>query len=311
MTDIVETDDLDAFEQEFFEQAKSEDAPKQEQKTDEVDGEDTPKLEEDVKPTPDEASEDDESDDEKREEKPKNRAQARITELANSKRDLEKQLADALAKLENATPKVEEKVEAALVRPTADDKDADGNEKYPLGEFDPQFILDLADYAIETKTAAKDAEKQVQAKEQEALAAREELDVKWQTQLETVPEKYEDYFEKTAELESAFRDLDPNYGEYLATTIMGMDAGVDVLYYLSENIDEAVRITGLGPVGATIALGKIEARFDKTEEKIKAPRLSKAPEPAPKNKGTAATSNVSPDTDDLDAFEKQFYSKKS
>lgn len=301
----AETDDLDAFEQEFFGTAKPEEKPAEVGKEEEVSGEDAPKLEDDDSKTPDEASEDDKSDDEKREEKPKNRAQERITELARRN----KELAEELEKFKAATPKVEEKVVTAVVRPTPDDKDADGNEKYPLGEFDPQFILDLADYAVETKTAAKEAEATEKAKEQQALAAREELDTKWANQLETVPEKYEDYFEKTAELESAFRDLDPAYGEYLATTIMGMDAGVDVLYYLSENIDEAVKITQLGPVGATIALGKIEARFDKTEEKTKAPRLSKAPEPAPTNKGTAATSSVRPDTDDLDAFEKQFFKK--
>jgi hypothetical protein len=303
----AETDDLDTFEKEFFGTATPEEKPAEAVKEEEVSGEDTPKLENDGSETPDEASEDNKSDDEKREERPKNRAQERITELARRN----KELAEELEKFKTAAPKVEDKEKAvpAVVRPTPDDKDADGNEKYPLGEFDPQFILDLAGYAVETKTAAKDAEAQAKAKEQEALAARVELDTKWANQLETVPEKYEDYFEKTAELESAFRDLDPNYGEYLATTIMGMDAGVDVLYYLSENIDEAVRITSLGPVGATIALGKIEARFDKTEDNKKAPRLTKAPDPAPANKGSAATSQARPDTDDLDAFEKQFYKK--
>lgn len=300
----ADTDDLDVFEKEFYGTAKPEDTPVPEQKAEEVGGEDAPKPE--AEETPDESSEDIKSDDEKREEKPKNRAQERITELANKNRELQQEL-EALKK---AAPEKEEVVKTEVVRPTPDDKDADGNEKYPLGEFDPQFILDLADYAVETKTQAKEVEAAIKAKEQEALAAREELDVKWQTQVETVTEKYEDYHEKTAELEGAFRDLDPAYGEYLATTIMGMDAGVDVLYYLSENIDEAVRITKLGPVGATIALGKIEARFDKTEETKKAPRLSKAPDPAPTNKGTATTSALRPDTDDLDAFEKQFYNLK-
>jgi hypothetical protein len=52
--------------------------------------------------------------------------------------------------------------------------------------------------------------------------------------------------EKAVELEDTFRDLDPSYGKYLATTIMSLDYGPHVLDYLADNPDEARNIVASG-----------------------------------------------------------------
>ena len=92
-----------------------------------------------------------------------------------------------------------------------------------------------------------------------------------------------------------------------------MDHGPDVLYYLSNNVDEARKIVESGPQKATLSLGYLNGKFaDVESEKRKArPKASNAPPPPPKNKGSSrAFAEVPDDTDDLDAFSKKLFSKK-
>ena len=111
-----------------------------------------------------------------------------------------------------------------------------------------------------------------------------------------------------------FSGLDKQYGDFLAQAIMSMDNGPDVLYYLAENKDEAKRIVESGATKAVISLGRLEARFDTSEETKPTPRqkVTKAPTPPQHlNKGSAAVKQaVTPDTDDLDAFEAEFFKKR-
>ena len=136
----------------------------------------------------------------------------------------------------------------------------------------------------------------------------------WQGKLEDAIEtKYPDMLERNLELQETFVDLDPDYGSYLANVIMSMDRGTDVLYYLGSNIEEAKAIAAMGPTRATIALGRIEARFTDSEEPepVKKVKVSKAPvPPATLNKGGSATMPVSHDTDDLEAFERKLFSRR-
>ena len=91
---------------------------------------------------------------------------------------------------------------------------------------------------------------------------------------------------------------------------MSMDKGPDVLYYLSSNPDEAKEIVNSGAQKATIALGRIEARFldDETDTKTVKQKVSKAPVPPPKNKGSSATKmslDATSDNVNLDALAKE------
>src|SRR3546814_4807298 len=96
-----------------------------------------------------------------------------------------------------------------------------------------------------------------------------------------------DLKEKGEELIENFTDLDEAYGEYLSSTLMSMEYGPDVLYYLASNPEEAKKIVNSGPQKASIALGRLEARFmdeDKPQQKVR-PKVSNAPEPPPTNRG--------------------------
>lgn len=241
--------------------------------------------------------------------------QKRINQLLEKER-LQRERADKaeaeLAKREAlAEPKPTKQVDDKA--PRADDKNEDGTDKYPLGQFDEAFQEDRFNYMVEKSLAEQKAALEQQAQEAEIRRSQEALNQAWTEKLDPARERYPDFQEKGEELLDTFAGLDQEYGQYLTTTIMGMEYGPDVLYHLSNNLAEAERIVKLGPLGATIALGRLEAQFtlDDQEEKPKPrPKVSKAPAPPPRNKGSnAAVAEVADDTDDLDAFSVKLFKK--
>lgn len=319
-------DDLDLFSKDFFgqndpapdkESANSED---QENEEVEVKEDRDASNEEDVDSEVD--TDEDEKDDEEEEveEKPKprkNRAQERINELTKQAREAERRVeeyAQKLKQIEEAQEAKPEKVDAVTQGPDPEDKNEDGTDKYPLGEFDPSYIRDLTKFTLAEERKALQAEEAKKKEEAEAQEFKQKLNESWNQKLAPAQERYPDFHEKGENLDPVFESIDQRYAEYLAATIMEMDHGPDVLYYLAGNVDEAHKIVGMGPTKATIALGRIEAKFaDHEQEKAKArPKLSKAPTPPEHlNKGSAAAV-IEPedDTDDLDAFAKKFFTKK-
>ncbi len=318
------SDDLDAFSDTFFGQKeatpepasseKQEDAPKE---TDASETNDDTHVEEED--NLDDTETDDDSDGEdKGEEKPepkpkKSRAAERIEELNKKYRETErlvKELQEQL-KVKNEPPAPKQEVE--VKRPSPTDQNEDGTDKYPLGEFDPAYIRDDLKFDFDQERKAREVEAAEKSKQSEVEAARTELQNEWNGKLGTAQERYPDFHEKGEALQETLQDVDQGYGEYLATTIMQMEYGPDVLYYLASNPDEARKIVDAGPLKATIALGRLESKFAvANEEKQKArPKVSNAPTPPPTNKGSAVTvPEVPADTDDLDSFEKVFFKKK-
>lgn len=307
----VDNTDLDAFNDLFH----GKEAPKPEDdgpKDEAVDENDAPIEQEETQ------TDDEEDTDLVEEDKPKplNRTQKRINQLLEAERLAKEEVARLKAELEKrhkeeAPKPAPTQIDASAPHP--DDKNEDGSDKYPLGMFDEAYQEDRFNYKMEKSLAEQRAALEQQKQEAEAQRAQEALANSWNEKLEPARERYPDFTEKGEELLDTFAGLDKQYGEYLTTTIMSMDHGPDVLYFLSNNIDEAERIVKLGPLGATIALGRIEARFDveDVEEKPKPrPKVSKAPSPPPTNKGSqAALPEVADDTDDLDAFSAKLFKK--
>lgn len=253
-------------------------------------------------------------------EKPKSKAEKRIEQLLEKARLAEERAIAAEARLterkEIEAPKV---VSTPVVKddkaPHPDDKNEDGTDKYPLGLFDEAFQDDRFNYKLEKSLEAQKAELAKQAQEQEIRQAQEALTKEWTDKLEPARERYPDFQEKGEVLLETFSAIPQEYGEYLTATIMSLDNGPDVLYFLSENIEEAQRIVNLGGTKAAIALGRIDARFEAdadAEEKPKPrPKVSKAPAPPPTNRGSsAALAEVPDDTDDLDAFAAKLFKKR-
>jgi len=333
----VDIDDLDALSSSLFgqkvedskpaEPASSEEPVKEE--AEETSGDDT-NTESDGDDTQEEETEGDESEEDSEDEeedateepapKPKrNRYQERITELVTARREAERRLAALEEQLNNPQNKEQAKTEAPtkaaeLRAPDPTEKNEDGTEKYPLGEFDPGYIRDLTRHTFEEMTRESQTKEAQTREAREAEEKANQLQTEWNTRLAPAQERYPDYQEQIATLEPLFTGVDESYGEYLAQTLMAMDHGPDVLYYLAQNIDEAQSIFALGAQRATLKLGRIDATFETSEQEQPQPkvkRVTKAPTPpAHQNKGSAgARPAVPPDTDDLDAFAATFFKR--
>jgi hypothetical protein len=246
----------------------------------------------------------------------KKTVQDRIDEVVrqreDTKRELERKLQEQRvefeAKLAALAPT---KAPTADAEPNPEALNEDGSPKYTLGEFDPAFIRDLTRHTLNTERAqaAQRSEQERQIEENRVRA--EALQSSWNTKLEAAKQTYPDLQEKAQPLLDSFGGLNQDYAGYLATVLQSMDHGPDVLYYLSTNPDEARAIVNSGAQKATLALGRIEAKFieDAAQKTLAKPRVSKAPPPPTASaRGTGGGGNsIAPDTDDLDAFASVFF----
>lgn len=325
----VQTDNLDDFSDLLF--GKATEAPPAEAEVDEPVSEiEDPSASDEENETLPEASAEDDSDgedgpaddvDEDEDEEPeevqkprKKSARERINELTAKARQAERDLEDLRRRLEERDVRQPEPAKDPIPSvtdgmPDPDELDAKGQLKYPMGEFDPLYIRDLSRFEFLQQAQAWEKDREEKEATRQRETAEQALLKNWDDKVADASERLSDFLPKVALLEDTFRGLDPQKGTYLATTIMAMDYGPDVLNYLADNIDEARNIVAAGPTQATIALGRIEAKFltpPKSDE-AKKKSVTKASAPPPANKGSSVAKAVSPDTDDLDAFEKQFF----
>jgi hypothetical protein len=314
-TPITDTTDLDAFSADFFGTAKP-DTPEVDPSNDDADtsSEDDTLATNEAEDTSEAQTDDNEVDDTPVEKPKKQTAQERISELTRARREAERRAEELQRKLEELqTPKSAPATEpepTVAGAPAPDDVNEDGTDKYALGEFDPAFIADLTRYNINKMYAEKEAEQQQKLAEKAQKQEAEQAVVEWEGRLQEAEKgDIPDIRDKTVTIVEEFSDLDTGYGDYLASVLMSMDKGTQVISYLADNLEEARAIVALGPQKATIALGRIEARFITPEQgKTVKPKVTTAPEPPKQfNRGAGGKFTVPDDTDDLDAFEAKFF----
>lgn len=320
----ADTDDLTAFETEFFK-------PTNHQKKEVLDQTDEPdepeEAPDDADPVEDanedatEGGEDtDEQDDGSEEEvdpepkkKPKRSAQERIDELTREKYE-ERRAADLkIAELEarlNLLDKPVQKEEPVVGRMPDGAPDPnglkDGLPVYPLGEFDPEYIRDLTRFTIKTEQDAADKFRKERDQQAQNDSVRQQAQLVWQGKLEEAQKEYPDIREKINSLEPVITGLDPNYGQYLVDVIMSLDNGPQVLRYCADNPKEAREIVSSGAAVATVKLGRLDALLSKAP--VEAKKVTRAPTPPARvTRGTSGQFSVPADTDDLEAFEREFF----
>lgn len=322
VTSVDNGDNLEDFEAEFYGTAKTvvEEPVEEDQEVDDLGDDDLPATDEEPE---DEAEDEDSEPEEEEEEEPKpqkkNSARERIEQLNKQLRETERREAEYARRIEALEAAIKEKAkeEQTPLReqlpssaPDPDAKDEKGEAKYPLGEFDPQYIADLTQHTIDERMKAAEAKR---AEEEEARYVRqqqEELANQWVSRLDEFEKEVPEVRDNIRELTDAFQSLDPGYGEFLAATLMSMDTGPQVMNYLSQNIGEAQKIVNSGPAAALLAFGRLETLFTKAEqrEERKEKKVSKAPAPPENlNRGSGGKFAVAIDTDNLDAFEKEFF----
>ena len=322
--EVTTTDDLDSFEAEFFGSGKAPvEQPVEETTEETVETEETNDNPVEVEDTIEEVNEEDEAEDDGTPPKQETRAEKRIRELNAKYREEERkriELEERIAKLEKPTTETPtdnktqpETNSDAPKAPHWDDEDENGNKKYPLGQFDPNFNADLVRFTVQEEqrqfeARQREAEQQKRIQEAERVAQEQ-----WEEKLAPALERYPDYVDKGQELINQFSDLEPAYGKYLTDTIRAIDNGPEVFYHLASNPELAKAIVARGPAAATVELGRLSALLDEgKEETPKTPtrtNITKAPTPPPTVRGRA-TPKVKNIDDNLDDFESVFFTKR-
>lgn len=313
-TQTDDTENLDTFSKDFFGQKPA--AAETKAEVEQEDDAEAGKVTETQDKDPNE-----EADAEFVEAPPKKKTvQDRIDELVKQREDVKRDSDQRIeqlrrefeAKIADLQPKQAKAPEVG--EPTAIDLNPDGTEKYPLGEFDPQFIRDLTRHTLQEESKKAYAKQEADTQVRQQQEAQQTLQTSWNGKVEAAKAEYPDIIEKGQALLNGFTNLPDEYAGYLSNVLMGMEKGADVLYYLSNNPQEAITIVNSGAQKATLALGRIEAKFlDADAQKQNAkPKVSKAsPPPAERSRGTnGAFVSVAPDTDDLKAFEAEFFRRK-
>ena len=149
-----------------------------------------------------------------------------------------------------------------------------------------EYVEALADWKVEQRLLA---EKQKTREE----ALKEEFRTKSQTHLERV-EKFSGEHDDFDEVVESVNHI-PISGP-VQDVILNSEFGPELMYELAKNPTEYARICKLSPAAAGVALGKIEARFQKpSEEKPTEPKVTKAPapiKPVTTNSASASTKSI-------------------
>ena len=336
----VETnlDDLSAFETQFFnsteksktsipserksERVEEVEEPVEGEVTEPVENDDTDPVEnEDQTDETEEANAED--DDPKPEpKKSKKSVQERIDEITASRYEAERKAAEAErrelglqrrlneleAKLNNPQPaKVEVQEDNG---PDPNSLKEDGEPRYPMGEYDPAYIRDLAKFEVKREQAAAEKYRQEAEQARQIEQVRAEQHAKWVSKMEETEKELPDLRGKVQTLTSMFDGIDSGYGQYLVDVVQSLPTGPRVLHYLADHPEEARNIINSGPASAAIALGRLDARMERMAKKDDTPaKTTNAPTPPAVSRGTQGRFAVRGDTDDLDAFSDLYFSK--
>jgi hypothetical protein len=143
-----------------------------------------------------------------------------------------------------------------------------------------EYAKALAEYSTEKALAERDRQVAM-AREQEA---QQKIIQSWAQKVQAAKAELPDFDDLVASsdvvVNNAVRDA-----------ILESDVGPRILYHLAENNDLAKKIAGLSPNAALREIGKLEARFEKTEQTAPVVR-SKAPTPIQPIRGGQGKADV-------------------
>ena len=141
-------------------------------------------------------------------------------------------------------------------------------------EPQPSQFNDAFEYA--KALAEYTADKRIAEMKQEEAKAK--ADAERQKVIETWAHKVEKAKADLPDFDDIVASSDVVVNDDIRDAILESDVGPQILYHLAENDEIAKKIAGLSPKQALREIGKLEARFEKTEQ---APPVVKSKAPAP------------------------------
>lgn len=223
---------------------------------------------------------------EKATEEPKPKVKMRFDEVTKQ-RDLAKQEAEQ-ARIR--TQELEQELKA--IKSQAAPKEQSRDEKPRPDQFVDAFEYAeaLADWSAENavmRARQEDTEKKLAEERNKVIEG-------WNTRLNATKAELPDYEEMVASSDVVVSDQ-------VRDAILESDVGPRILYHLAENPDIAEKISKSSLITALREIGKLEAKFEKTEPKEVKPvaQKSKAPAPISPLKATNSEQAVITDTDKM------------
>ena len=131
-----------------------------------------------------------------------------------------------------------------------------------------EYAKALAEYTADKRIAEM---KQEEAKAKEAAERQKVID-QWTQKVQKAKADLPDFDDIVASSEVVVNDD-------IRDAILESDVGPQILYHLAENDEVAKKIAGLSAKQALREIGKLEARFEKTEQPTQSVAKSKAPAP--------------------------------
>ena len=180
------------------------------------------------------------------------------------------------------------------------------NNRTPQGQSDndrkptPDDFKDAFEYAeaLAEWSANKALEKrEMEVKQREFQAQRDTVIKTWSEKLETAKAELPDYEEMVASSTAVVSDA-------VRDAIIESDVGPRILYELASDDKLAEKLTSMSLPSALKMIGKLEAKFERTEEPVKAERKtvtakSNAPEPIRPLRSTGGVADVAMDGEKL------------
>ena len=170
-----------------------------------------------------------------------------------------------------------------------------GNQKPTPDEFKDAFEYAeaLADWSAEQALVRREQE----VKQKEFEVQKQKVIQTWQQKLEATIAELPDYEAMVASSNVAVNDT-------VRDAILESDVGPRILYELASDDGMAEKLSTMTTASALKLIGKLEAKFEKTEEPVKAEKKtvaakSKAPEPIRPLRSTGGVAEVSMDGNDM------------
>ena len=160
------------------------------------------------------------------------------------------------------------------------------------------------------KDAFEYAEALSQWSAEQALLKREqevkqkEFEVQKQKVIQTWQQKLEATIAELPDYEDMVASSNVKVNDTVRDAILESDVGPRILYELASDDDIAEKLSTMSTASALKLIGKLEAKFEKTEEPVKAEKKtvaakSKAPEPIRPLRSTGGVAEVSLDGNDI------------
>jgi DNA repair exonuclease SbcCD ATPase subunit len=221
------------------------------------------------------------------ERKPNPKLEKRFSELTKQREQLRKEAEEERSKREQLETRLK-----ALESQAAPKQEQSRDEKPKPDQFVDAFEYAeaLADWSAENavmRARQEDTEKKLAEERNKVIEG-------WNTRLNATKAELPDYEEMVASSDVVVSDQ-------VRDAILESDVGPRILYHLAENPDIAEKISKSSLITALREIGKLEAKFEKTEPKEVKPvaQKSKAPAPISPLKATNSEQAVITDTDKM------------